>query len=317
MSALHHPAARGDRGCGRKRGLWSGFGESVDEHEPHRLFDSEFARGDRAIFQSLCDDLVRAFVFLPGAHVGVFAIWCVVELFARASFFKRRAYVERRALCRQHQREHAFTAPPVHAGEIPQRRAFHHHDGVERILRHQLARVLLACLPFFPRDRLGFALARLQLRNRWRKGSVAGFVARRREPGTRCNRDASHTPYFKKSSPRDHEPPPKIARKWICAGTPERNPLIIGELCDDEFAGGFGCSVQVQDSVGFVRYAYKCVCTTTTKPGNSRGVREPPGVSSTIPFPEPETALPAMIDPAARPKPRPRPDHVPVACKRL
>ena len=54
---------------------------------------------------------IRALVFLPHAHVGLFAVGRVGDLFARASLFKRRANIKCRALGGQHQRERSARRP--------------------------------------------------------------------------------------------------------------------------------------------------------------------------------------------------------------
>jgi hypothetical protein len=96
-------------------------------------------------------------------------------LLARPSFFKCWAHIKRRAFGGQNQREQALAAPPVDAGEVAQRCAFHQHDGVERVVAHQFAGMFLACFAFVSCDGSGFVLARLQLRERRRQGSIVAL----------------------------------------------------------------------------------------------------------------------------------------------
>src|SRR5216684_1343593 len=119
--------------------------------------------------------MVGIVIFLPYPHFRVFAVRRVGKLFARASFLECGAHIERRALDRQHQCEKALTAPPADAAEISQRRPFHEHNCVERVLAHQLAGALLALVAFLACDRSRFALPRD--RKSTRLNSSHGYIS--------------------------------------------------------------------------------------------------------------------------------------------
>ena len=79
VSALDHAAASGHRSRAGDFRLWRSFANAIGEHKSHRLFDSQLAAGNAAIFQSLRDALVGALIFLPHANVGLFAVGRVGE----------------------------------------------------------------------------------------------------------------------------------------------------------------------------------------------------------------------------------------------
>jgi hypothetical protein len=93
--AVVETAAGRDRSRAGDCDLWRCPSNSVGEDEADRFFNSQLAAGQAMLFESLSHSLVGAFVLLPGAHVGMFAIGCIAELFAGAAFLKSRAYIER------------------------------------------------------------------------------------------------------------------------------------------------------------------------------------------------------------------------------
>src|SRR5262249_30318709 len=73
------------------------------------------------------------------------------------------------SLGRKHHREEPLAIPPVNVGEIHERRSADHHDRVEIVLCHQLARSLDPLLALLNRDGLRLGLARLEFRDRLRQ----------------------------------------------------------------------------------------------------------------------------------------------------
>src|SRR5580704_6145017 len=122
---LDHATPSSDRSCAHEPGLGRCLFDAVAEYESDRFLNPDFSSENAAVFETLCQTLIRALVFLPGANVGLATLRGGSDLLAGPPFFECRADVERGALGRQNHREHSFPTPPANAGEVVQRSSLH------------------------------------------------------------------------------------------------------------------------------------------------------------------------------------------------
>src|SRR5262249_20128852 len=131
---------------------------AVKKKEPHAFFDSDAARPNAAIFEDIGDELVRAFVFFPGADVLAEA-----NQFAGALLFELRRNPGELAARRDDRREHPLARAPPRAGVIKQAGTRFQIDGVNAMFNHQPLRLLDAGAPLIVGDRRDLARRRSKL----------------------------------------------------------------------------------------------------------------------------------------------------------
>src|SRR5581483_1563019 len=141
--------------------------------EAHGFFEAQFA--NPSIFQALRNELIRALIFVPDAHIRVLSLRSVGDLLAGAPFFECGTYIEWRAFLRKHERKGSLPAPPPNYGEVFERGPFHQKNAIERVLGHELAGTLPALRAFLACDGRGFALTGFQPCDRRRQFLLRAF----------------------------------------------------------------------------------------------------------------------------------------------
>src|SRR5205823_8744784 len=137
-----HAAARRNRCCARDLHLRRCFGNTFAEYVFRGFLYAQRAARNATVAQPLRHALIGAFVFLPGAHVGLLPERAALNLLTAAVLFKRGAHEEWRALLRKNHREQSLAASPLNSGEVDQRGAPGDEDRVEAVGHHQLTRAL-------------------------------------------------------------------------------------------------------------------------------------------------------------------------------
>src|SRR5215470_595260 len=154
MLALYAATSGGDGSCTADPRLRRTGRDSLAEDEADSFFNSQASGRNAAILQTLRDQCIRTFIFLPNPHICTLTARSVGQLLARTAFFKSRADIARLAFRWKDHREHALATVPAHAGEVFERRSFHQEDGIQRVRSHKLARFLLPLFAFLARNRL-------------------------------------------------------------------------------------------------------------------------------------------------------------------
>ena len=163
VRVLDHAAAGGDGRAEDDFRLRRGGCDAFAPDQLRRLFDADRGRAEAAILQSVRDERVRAFVFVPRAHVGVIGSERTDgDLFARAILFERGTDEERLAFDRNDAREEPLAAAPAHAGEVDERRSAGEDQRADLVLGHQPLGLLDARAALVVRDRLGLIAHRRQ-----------------------------------------------------------------------------------------------------------------------------------------------------------
>ena len=159
---FRHAAAGGDRGRAHHLQRRRSLRHAIAEDECHPLFHAQRARRNAAVLEPLHDQPVGIFVFLPDPDVGLAVERPLAELLPQPFLFERGCDQEGIALGGKHQRAQTLAVPPTDIGEVEQRAAADHEDGVELVGGHQLARALDALPALVRRDRAGLVAHRLE-----------------------------------------------------------------------------------------------------------------------------------------------------------
>jgi hypothetical protein len=153
------------------------------------VFDADAARGNLAILEALRDEVVRAFVFVPGANVSCAGERPERDLFPGAILFERRGDEERIALDRDDAGKEPFGAAPSDVREVDERRAAAERDRVDLVLGHQPAGLFDPGAALVRGDRTGLTAHRAERLDRGvllaRRVLLRGELRRRGQSGRR------------------------------------------------------------------------------------------------------------------------------------
>ena len=169
---MRHPAVTGVALAICRAGTCRG--DSVAEYVRSLFLDSQHAGTDSQVSQSLGYSQVGIFVLLPGSDLSLRAKWTRSPVCSRARPSSNAGHTKNAfPLAGSTMAKKPLAQPPVNGAVVGERAAVRHDNGLQLVLRHQLAGPLHSAPSLVDGDWSGLVLHRLQTGDRGRQLGVA------------------------------------------------------------------------------------------------------------------------------------------------